>query len=909
MNSRKFLRDPTGIVSSENRGNAALDALLLSVVDAALAGCILLVPFVLGGRHAVGQLVLVSLAVAAAAAWTTRQCLRREALWRPTRATALLVAGVILLLAQLTPLPQSVLGRIAPHTLELLRLWSPDAEPAARLGSWSQISLTPADTRAALVLFLSYGLLFVVTAQRIGGVEDVERLLRWCGLSAVVMAGFALAQCFAGNGRFFWFYQSPFTDTLRVAKGSFTNRNHFAHFLALGIGPLIWWLYDTHRRGHPTRSGRFEVSSREHQRRELHGYLLMAAVGLVLFAGLLSLSRGGNSVLFLAATFAAVVSCRAASVRGRLIAGLAAVGLLIGVSLAVFGYDRVSDRLGDLSSGSVERLDENAARRTIWGAVVRAIPDFALLGSGVGSHREVYRMYLDAKSDPSEYTHAESGPLQVTLETGVAGAAMVLGGIGFCAFWCVAGMRRAPSARLLVCLGAITAALAANVLHSLVDFVWYVPGCMAVVAVLAGCACRGWQLAVETSDTRRRPRSLPRAWAVAGALVVLVVGAAMIQSRVGPAVAQVHWERYLRSLDASEAPGAIGTNLAASGEPTVDAAALEKEEKRIATLEQVVRWQPDHARAQLSLAQSHLRVFDLLQVTATNPMSLPNIRDAAIQSQSHFPTRQARDEWMHRAFGEHCRHLHLALWHSRRALALCPLQGTGYLYLAELAFLDGAGDSCKKACIQQALRVRPHDAYVLYTAANEAWMAGDPARWLDYARQAFQGDVAFKRRLIDDLIGHTAPEGIEPMAEFIIKEFQPDLTGLSFLLAACKPRATPEQLLPLRRYYAQAAASEARAARGEQAARQWLLASRLYVEMRDGQRALECARGAQASLPSAFETRRALALRLVDQGLLAEAESHLRWCLQQKPDDAALRKSYQQTLAKRFDREGGGETR
>ena len=76
MNSRKLLRDPTGIVSSESRGNAALDALLLSVVDAALAGCILLVPFVLGGRHAVGQLVLVSLAVAAAAAWTTRQCLR-----------------------------------------------------------------------------------------------------------------------------------------------------------------------------------------------------------------------------------------------------------------------------------------------------------------------------------------------------------------------------------------------------------------------------------------------------------------------------------------------------------------------------------------------------------------------------------------------------------------------------------------------------------------------------------------------------------------------------------------------------------------------------------------------------------------------------------------------------------------
>ena len=244
----------------------------------------------------------------------------------------------------------------------------------------------------------------------------------------------------------------------------------------------------------------------------------MAAVGMVLFAGLLSLSRGGNSVLFLAATFAAVVSCRAASVRGRFIAGLAAVGLSIGVSLAVFGYDRVSDRLSDLSSGSVERLDKNDARRTIWGAVVRAIADFALLGSGVGSHREVYRMYLDDPvGHPRVHARRERSLASEPWKRAAPGAAMVLGGIGFCAFWCLAGMRRAPSARLVVCLGATAAALAANVLHSLVDFVWYVPGCMAMVAVLAGCACRGWQLAVETSAARRRPRSVPRTWAVAAA--------------------------------------------------------------------------------------------------------------------------------------------------------------------------------------------------------------------------------------------------------------------------------------------------------------------------------------------------------------------------------------------------------
>ena len=238
------------------------------------------------------------------------------------------------------------------------------------------------------------------------------------------------------------------------------------------------------------------------------------------------------------------------------------------------------------------------------------------------------------------------------------------------------------------------------------------------------------------------------------------------------------------------------------------------------------------------------------------------------------------------------------------------MQGKGYLYLAELAFLDGAGDSCKGACIEQALRVRPHDAYVHYTAANEAWMAGDPDEWLDHARRAFRGDNSLKKRLIDDLIGHTPPEGIEPVTEFILKEFQPDLAGLSFLLEAGKQRAKPEQLVPLRRHYAQAAESEAGPPGAKRPAHRWLLASRLYVELGDNDRALRVRARAQESLPSAYEPRRELGLAARGaRAVWTEAESHLRWCLQQKPDDTALRKSYQQTLAKRFDREGGGDRR
>ena len=109
--------------------------------------------------------------------------------------------------------------------------------------------LHPAETLAGLVIFLDFVLLFLVTAQRIRRVENVERLLRWCGLSAVVMASFGIVQYLTANGKFFWFYEHPFSDTCHGATGSFTNRNHFAECLALGVGPLIWWLQDAMRQG------------------------------------------------------------------------------------------------------------------------------------------------------------------------------------------------------------------------------------------------------------------------------------------------------------------------------------------------------------------------------------------------------------------------------------------------------------------------------------------------------------------------------------------------------------------------------------------------------------------------------------------------------------------------------------
>ena len=115
--------------------------------------------------------------------------------------------------------------------------------------------------------------------------------------------------------------------------------------------------------------------------------------------------------------------------------------------------------------------------------------------------------------------------------------------------------------------------------------------------------------------------------------------------------------------------------------------ALEVERWLISRLDDVVYWDRDNARAHLELAECHLRLFEQIQRTAENPMSLANLRDAAIQSR--FCSREALKQWLSQAVGAHLDHLPQALQHVRQALRLSPLQGRGYVYLAELCFLEG----------------------------------------------------------------------------------------------------------------------------------------------------------------------------------------------------------------------------
>ena len=143
----------------------------------------------------------------------------------------------------------------------------------------------------------------------------------------------------------------------------------------------------------------------------------------------------------------------------------------------------------------------------------------------------------------------------------------------------------------------------------------------------------------------------------------------------------------------------------------------------------------------------------------------------------------------------------------------------------------------------------------------------------------------------------------------VVREFQPDWTALRTLYFRAQQRGQPEQLVWLRRRCAEQAEADARLTRGEAAAELWNEARKFYAANQEGDRAFECAKNAVASDPNDFAARYGFGLALLEQGQPEEAESHLRWCLQRRPNDAAAEAKWKEAIRRRLDREHETATR
>jgi O-antigen ligase/tetratricopeptide (TPR) repeat protein len=868
--------------------------MLLRLVDAGLLAVLFLAPLFMGGRGEIGRLVYIALVCGTAFCFLTRQCLRASARWRWSGLEWLLLAGLLLIVLQLAPLPAGLLRMLSPHVPGLLPLWTSPAAAETQLGAWNQLTLAPPATRAGLATFLAHGLLFVVLLQRLRDVQDIKRLVRWLAIAAIGMAGLGLAQFLLGNGRFLWIYEHPSRTTLDVVKGTFQNQNHFAHFLALGMGPLLWWLHRLWTAGSRASA---TFGSRTWDRHVVLKQFLTIGLGLVAFAGLLTFSRGGVLAMFAATVVSLGLLIRQGGLGKKAWGAIAGLTVIVAVALTIYGYEPLATRLSTLrDSRSLDELSRG--RDALWAAHLKAIPQFAWTGTGVGSHPYIYPTYMEEDFDV-EFTHGESGYLHLLVETGLAGLLLMLAAAAVLFCWCWHAARLPAGAETSVLAAALVPGLVASISHSFVDFVWYIPACLSLTIVSAACLCRLYQL---TRGGQPELHAQPatgwqnglRRWVLEGGEVaagrtawivatvsLAVLAAGVVSSRLPAARAAPHWEAYFKL--------ARQTRHADPSEDSRQAA--ERLTAMAGQLAETLRRDPHHPRANLRMAALELRKFDEYQRASENPMPLNQIRDAALASQ--FPTREAQDRWLQRVTGENRSLLDQALRHAQRALRLCPLQGEGYVYLAELAFLHSASPQLKHEFVEQALHVRPYSGVVLFAAGGEAALVEDYERALRMWKQAFDSDPEQQIRIIESFAAQMP-------AEAFLEQFRPDRIALGRLHHFYRQQRDLDAARFVGLRFAAELEQEAPQQETAAAAALWDQASNVYAALGDSLQAVRCARQAVLLTPDHFARRQRLATALVNNYEYEEAVSQLQWCLSRRPDDSALQQQLEQANRQRL---------
>jgi len=410
---------------------------------------------VLGGATREGELlnagvrILAVILLLTAAFRLSGHGLRRE--WERPMMLAAAIAALPLL--QLVPLPPLVWSNL-PGRGEIAEIYDAAGMPVP----WHGVGLSPEGSLNAGFALLPGLAMFVA------GLTLDARARLTVAVAAVIVA-FAgtllgIAQVSDGPESSLRLYE---TTNSSAAVGFFSNRNHQAS-LQLVAMPLVAAIFLAWSR----RNAGIKVGA------------VVAGGGLVIVlavATVLSESRAGM-VLF----FPVVVACVLLALRDKLprlsresllvSAAFAAMGVLLAVGAALWSRPEILEALRD--DARLRALPIIAAE------TARTLP----FGTGLGTFDEIYRSREPVETLSNAYlNHAHNDYLEVGLETGLPGAALVI----LFLLWMVRRSLEAWRAQgvegdLASAGGIIIATLA---LHSLVDY----PLRTAALSALFGFAC------------------------------------------------------------------------------------------------------------------------------------------------------------------------------------------------------------------------------------------------------------------------------------------------------------------------------------------------------------------------------------------------------------------------------------
>ncbi|MCP4783950.1 MAG: O-antigen ligase family protein [Fuerstiella sp.] len=895
---------------------------LLKAVDVLIGALIFGLPFIMGGREAWGHWFLISVAFLLGATWATYATIR-GCRYSVSWFEAFFIAGLAIVAFQVQPQSPDTMQTFSPEYQRLLPTWTETQSTTAETShAWSTLSLTPTESRHGWWIFLAYAVITTILFQRVRDQKDCHQLLQGVAIVGVAMTGFALFQWATSNDRFFWFYEHPYTEPTLHLKGAFTNRNHFAQFLSLTIGPLLWWLVSNVKSisdsSNPKLPKTPQRQSRNRSRSKKTGrqvrsaswnnversltipvLLLLCGVSVVILAVLLSLSRGGM-IAAGAATLVALIGLWRGFKVGGAMAGLLLGGGVLFLSLLSFAdQEQVQTKIDQLISTDADEIDSGGNRRAVWAADAKVIQQFPWLGTGVGSHRDVYSMYMENYADfaMSEMTHAESSFVQVALETGFIGAGCLALALIVLMFRLTVGYFRRNSDACRACTAAVAASAAAGILHAVTDFIWYVPAIVVISLVLmvVGLKAASRNFGTEAASAGTW---FPRAgWAVTGGLCLLAFIRLQpeLQARIA---AEKHWYAFLRTelevqFDDSDGYADLkeGDIVSVEIQPVSfleteepkynpehaareEAAQLAFVRERIEHLTASLKAAPDQHRVQLVLSEQLLRLFDLMQGHSDNPMPLKMIRDAAV---TNFSDAGERQDWVKIVCEDRIRLIRLSDQLLRDSLKGCPVQGHAYLTLLDTAFATQQSSLGQQKLIDQAMLVRGHDPRVRFVAGREALLNGDKETALQLWESVFHSNQYFRLGILK-LVASQLP------AEFFIEQFQPNADELLDLLNVYDLLERERDSTVILNQLCEVIPEEAPGIEDEdEREEKMLIAYQAARKLDDLNRAIDILRIVIEDFPLSYKPRYHLGMTLVELERPQEALDHLKWCHDQDP--------------------------
>jgi O-antigen ligase len=405
-----------------------------------LTRAFLLAAFLIGGaglNSPAANTVIVLLGLAVLAVRLPRVEWRRLDLGgRFTAGMFLASAGLCLL--QLIPLPLGLWAQLPGHQLA--------AMIATAVGGtgWRAWSLSPDRTIESLTALVPATAAVLIAAQ--ATTEQRRDILRWILLVAVISAALGIIQFSVGPG------SAPVLFDTRhrgFGVGLFVNRNHCALFLLLAMQLAAL----------PGIPGPF--SKAEDSKSVEWG--LRAGTLVLLSLGVLStLSRTG-AFLLPVALVAAILINRRGRLKGRVV--------LIGAVLAaLFAF---ALRWAPPVQALFERYATSAEdkRFEYWGNTLLAVRDSLPLGTGFGTFTLIYPTVEPLDQLQSDVVnHAHNDLLELLLEGGLPGVALLLAWLALVVFLAVRARRLAQGRRERLLPVVVAVSVALTLAASLVDY-------------------------------------------------------------------------------------------------------------------------------------------------------------------------------------------------------------------------------------------------------------------------------------------------------------------------------------------------------------------------------------------------------------------------------------------------------